>query len=187
MSDKIAYMGRDLEDALQLKIVSKEQIPAAATKVLGDSNSEIINTMVNDLINCSLDSGKIAFSDDVFEAILILKGFNYEHIYKNPLLASYHGYFDRILKSLHVYLSDLFNRAGGDADAYKAENNFLSVRFHDYYLKMKDFYETVDGGTENMVFDYLAGMTDDYAISCVNEILVPRKFEYQFNEFLLNE
>ena len=187
VSDKIAYMGRDLEDALQLKIVKKDEIPDEIRKTLGSSNSGIINSMVNDLISTSLEIGRIGFSDDVFAAMIRLKDFNYQRIYKNPLLSSYHQYFDRILKTLHDYLSDLFERAGEDQSIYRAEKNFLAARFGDYYRKMKDFYEEVDGGTQNVVFDYLAGMTDDYAISCVNEIMVPRKFEYQFNEFLLRE
>jgi len=187
MSDKIAYMGRDLEDALQLKIVKKDELPEDIPRVLGASNSEIINSMVNDLIATSLETGRIGFSDEVFGAMLKLKDFNYERIYKNPLLSSYHKYFERILHTLHDYLVDLFDEAGEDQSVYKSENNFLAARFGDFYRKMKPFYDDIDGGTDNLVFDYLAGMTDDYAISCVNEILVPRKFEYQFNEFLLSE
>lgn len=187
MSDKIAYMGRDLEDALQLKIVKKEELPEVIPGVLGTSNSGIINSMVNDLIATSLETGRIGFSDEVFGAMIKLKSFNYERIYKNPILSSYHGYFERILTTLHDYLNDIFIAAGDDQSIYKAENNFLATRFGDFYRKMKPFYDEVDGGTGNLVFDYLAGMTDDYAISCVNEILVPRKFEYQFNEFLMSE
>ena len=187
VSDKIAYMGRDLEDALQLKIVKTGDLPDIIPATLGSSNSGIINSMVNDLISTSLEFGKIGFSDDVFKAMMALKEFNYQRIYKNPLLSSYHQYFERILKTLYEYLTDLFDRAGDDQAVYRAENNFLGARFGDYYRKMRNFYESVDGGTENLVFDYIAGMTDDYAISCIKEIMVPRKFEYQFNEFLLNE
>ena len=187
VSDKIAYMGRDLEDALQLKIVKEDELPEKISRVLGISNSEIINTMVNDLIGKSLETGRIGFSDDVFEAMLLLKDFNYSRIYKNPRLSSYHRYFERVLMALHDYLRELFDSAGDDAAAYKAENNFLAARFCDYYQKMKQFYLEVDGGTEKIIFDYIAGMTDNYALSCVNEILVPRKFEYQFNEIMLNE
>jgi dGTPase len=187
MSDKVAYMGRDLEDALQLKIVKKEELPDEINRVLGTSNSEIINSMVNNLISTSLETGRIGFTDEVFGAMIALKNFNYERIYKNPILSSYHRYFERILHTLNDYLNDIFITAGEDQSVYKAENNFLATRFGDFYRKMKPFYDEVDGGTENIVFDYLAGMTDDYAINCVNEILVPRKFEYQFNEFLFSE
>ena len=187
MSDKIAYLGRDFEDALQLKIIAHDDLPADIRKVLGDSNSEIINSMVNDLIAKSMETGTIGFSDEVFDAMLKLKNFNYERIYGNPRLSSYHRYFERVLKTLYNYLEQLFESAGEDHDAYLAENNFLAARFSDYYGKMKEFYRDVDGGNDNLVFDYIAGMTDDYALSCVNEIMIPRKFEYQFNEIFLNE
>ena len=187
MSDKIAYMGRDLEDAQQLKIISPSDVPESISHVLGTSNSGIINTMVNDLISSSLERGTIGFSDDIFSSMLELREFNYQRIYKNPLLSTYHGYFERILKTLHSYLEDLFRRGGTDPGIYKSENNFLAARFADFCIKMKDFYENMDGGYGNIIYDYLAGMTDDYAISCVNEILMPGKFENQFNEFLLED
>ena len=187
MSDKIAYMGRDLEDAMHLKIISQEDIPEDVTRVLGNSNSEIINSMVNDLIATSLETGRIGFSDDIFKAMLVLVEFNYRRIYKNPLLSTYHGYFERMLKVLFEYLTDLFENGSENTGHYRSENNFLAARFGDYYRKMKDFYQEVDGNMDMIVYDYIAGMSDDYAISCVNEIMVPRKFEYQFTEFLLQE
>ncbi len=187
MSDKIAYMGRDFEDALQLKLISRDELSADVRELLGENNSEIINTMVNDLIATSLETGRIGFSDDVFKAMIELKDFNYKRIYKNPMLSSYHRYFERVLKTLFEYLSEMLEKGGEDDEIYKAENNFLAARFSDYYRKMKPFYLEVDGGTQNVVFDYLAGMTDNYALNCVNEIMIPRKFEYQFNEIFLNE
>ena len=187
MSDKIAYMGRDLEDAIQLKLVDSSELPEEIIKVLGLSNSEIINSMVNDLISNSLEIGRIGFSDDVFKAMILLKEFNYSRIYKNPMLSSYHRYFERVLKTLYYYLRDLYEAAGEDESVYKAENNFLAMRFFDFYNKMKSFYKTVDGGTGKLIFDYIAGMTDNYALRCVDEIMVPHKFEYQFNEIILGE
>ena len=186
MSDKVAYMGRDLEDALQLKLVTEDELPGDISRELGTSNSEIINSMVNDLISTSLETGRIGFSDDIFAAMIKLKDFNYSRIYKNPRLSAYHRYFERVLKTLFNYLADLFEHAGEDEAVYKAENNFLAMRFYDFYKKMKNFYREIDGGTVLMVYDYLAGMTDNYALSCVNEIMVPHKFEYQFNEIFLN-
>ncbi len=186
VSDKIAYMGRDLEDALQLKIISRDELPENIIRVLGSSNSEIINTMVNDLITTSLETGRIGFSDDVFSMMIALKDFNYSRIYKNPMLSSYHRYFERVLTTLYNYLDDLFRTGGDDVSVYMSENNFLAARFCDYYQKMKHFYNEVDGGYDMMIYDYIAGMTDKYALSCVNEVMIPRKFEYQFNEIFLD-
>ena len=133
MSDKIAYMGRDLEDAIQLKLVDTSELPEEIIKVLGLSNSEIINSMVNDLISNSLEIGRIGFSDDVFKAMILLKEFNYSRIYKNPMLSSYHRYFERVLKTLYYYLRDLYEAAGEDDSVYKVENNILAMRFFDIY------------------------------------------------------
>jgi len=182
MADKVAYLGRDLEDALQLKIIRRDQIPKGAVRVLGDSNSEIINTLVNDMILEANREGKIGFSDTVFEAVLTLKAFNYRTIYEGPVLTSYHDYFERILRTLHSYLMHTFVKYGEEFHAYRSENNRLAIRFGDYLSKMAHFYREVDGDFRYAVIDYIAGMTDDYAMECVQEIMIPRKFEYRFDE-----
>ncbi|GAB4224914.1 MAG: deoxyguanosinetriphosphate triphosphohydrolase [Spirochaetales bacterium] len=182
MADKVAYLGRDLEDALQLKIIHRNQIPEEAVRVLGDSNSEIIDTLVNDMILEANREGKIGFSDTVFEAVLTLKDFNYRTIYEGPVLSSYHDYFERILRTLHSYLLHIFTRYGEDFPAYRQENNRLAIRFGDYLAKMAPFYRERDKDFRYAVIDYIAGMTDDYAMECVQEIMIPRKFEYRFDE-----
>ncbi len=187
MSDKIAYLGRDLEDAWQLKFVKKQDVPEVVFEVLGRSNGEIIDTLVNDLINQSLKKGVIGFSDKVYQAVLVLRKFNYQKIYGNPLLSNYHGYFERIIRTLISYLEKLYDTYALDYQAYKQEMNVLAVRFGDYLRKMKTFYETVDGSYDNLVIDYVAGMTDDYAIESISEIMIPKKFETQFEQILMNE
>jgi len=180
MCDKIAYLGRDLEDAVQLRITEWKDIPEESARILGSSNSRIINTLVNDLIKTSMEKGVIGFSNRVFEAFLLQKDFNYRNIYKNPILSDYHDYFERILTTLYNYLDILFSRLGVDLDAYERENNRLARRFGRYIAKMQPFYELYDGNYEKLMLDYIAGMSDEYALSCVNEIMVPRKFEFQF-------
>lgn len=185
MADKIAYLGRDLEDAVQLGIIEKENIPGRAASVLGTTNSEIIRTLVSDLIETSGETGAIGFGDRTYGAMQELKEFNYRNIYTNPVLSDYHRYFERVLNTLFEYLSDIFKRGGFDYESYKAEKNLLAVRFGDYVLKMRPFYEEVDGGYANLVCDYLAGMTDDYALECISEIMIPKKMEHRFDQYLL--
>ncbi|MFQ3619321.1 MAG: HD domain-containing protein [Spirochaetales bacterium] len=182
MADKVAYLGRDVEDALQLKIIRREQIPKEAIQVLGDSNSEIINTLVNDMIQEANKNGTIGFSDKVFSAVLVLKEFNYRTIYEGPVLTGYHDYFERILRTLYAYLAGIFKKYGEDFKAYVRENNRLALRFGDYLSKMEAFYRQTEGDFHHAVIDYLAGMTDDFALECVQEIMIPRKFEYRFEE-----
>ena len=174
-----------MEDAVQLRIIEKEDIPASAVRVLGSTNSEIISSLVTDLIETSGETGAIGFSDEAYAAMKAFKEFNYRSIYTNPILTDYHRYFERILRSLYDYLSDMFGRAGFDYEKYKSEKNLLAVRFGDYVQKMRPFYEKVDGSFDNLVFDYLAGMTDDYALECVSEIMIPKKMEHKFDQFLL--
>ena len=187
MSDKVAYLGRDLEDAVQLGLVKSDRLPPLVPRVLGSTNSDIIDTLVNDVIATSRKSGAIGFSDPVFEAVITLRDFNYRMIYLNPILASYHSYFRRILVNLFSYLEDLFSRFGPEGEGYREEGNRLSIRFGDFLTKMRDFYEKTDGSYDNAVTDYIAGMTDGYAIDCISEIMIPKKFELEFDEFLFRE
>lgn len=185
MADKIAYLGRDVEDAVQLKIIEKSVIPEEARKILGTSNSEIINTLVTDVISSSKEIGEIGFSDEVFRAMVILKEFNYKNIYLNPLLANYHRYFERILSAIFTYLVEIFQMYGFEQEKYQKEQNLVAVRYGDYARKMQNFYEQHDGGYGEMPFDYLAGMTDGYALECASEIMIPKKMEHEFDSFLL--
>ncbi len=186
MADKIAYLGRDLEDAVHLGIISKDQIPGKAGRVLGYRNSDIIDTLVNDCVDYSRTNGVIGFSDARYEALLELKRFNYSNIYKAEPLNKYYSNFRRILSTLADYLSDLFGRFGFDSSGYGGEQNLLAIRFGDYCRKMRKFYEEIDKSTDLVVLDYLAGMTDDYAIDCISEIMVPKSFEFQFEARLYN-
>jgi len=61
----------------------------------------------------------------------------------------------------------------------------LSLRFADYLKKMHDFYKNMNGGFDNLVIDYIAGMTDDYAIDSIKEIMIPRNLESQLEKFII--
>ncbi|MEA1910701.1 MAG: phosphohydrolase, partial [Spirochaetota bacterium] len=107
------------------------------------------------------------------------------NIYFSPILSGYNKYFERILKLLFDYLNEIFDSYGHNHEAYIQENNLLAVRFSDYLGKMTDFYSKKDGGFDNLVTDYIAGMTDDYAIECVSQIMMPDRLENQFKQFLM--
>ncbi|MBN1803568.1 MAG: HD domain-containing protein [Candidatus Lokiarchaeota archaeon] len=80
-ADTISYIGRDIEDAILLKLISRDQIPKNCVKMLGDTNRKIINSLVMDLINYSLDHDVIGYSKPIYEALKELKKFNYDNIY----------------------------------------------------------------------------------------------------------
>ncbi len=187
MSDKIAYMGRDMEDAIGLGLITKDEIPEVVQETLGAKNGKIIDTLVTDVINYSLGEGKIGFSDKIYEAVLVLKKFNYEKIYGNLMLCGYHDSFERILRTLYNYLEYLFKTYGFDEKGYYTEKNLVSVRFYDFITKMKSFYEEVDGGFDYMIIDYIAGMSDDFAQDSIREIMTPSSFESQFDDWILKK
>ncbi|MBQ5364865.1 MAG: HD domain-containing protein [Spirochaetales bacterium] len=172
-SDQIAYLGRDFEDASRLGIVSRAEVPVICTKVLGATNGEIINTLVEDIISNSEKEGCIAFSEDVYEAVKVMKDFNYKHIYLSPMLAGYEEYFRRLINLIYDYLSELLDKCGFEKDLYLKEGNMLSAGFYNFIVEKKDAYIKHDGNLDRIVFDYIAGMSDNFCIDCGNEILRP--------------
>lgn len=186
-ADKIAYLGRDIEDAVQLNLISEEDLPDDAAAVLGRTNREIINTLVSDIIEHSSDKDAVAFSDRAFSAVMMLKKFNYHRIYLSPVLTGYYNYFRRMLNLLITYLEDLFSQWAFRTSQYREEKNLLAGRFGDYVGKMKACYERTGDDARQIALDYVAGMTDTYALECISEIITPRHMHEQFNRFFLKE
>ncbi|MCR5761178.1 MAG: HD domain-containing protein [Sphaerochaetaceae bacterium] len=173
LSDQIAYMGRDFEDACRLGIVKASELPELCSKVLGSTNGEIINTLVEDIIDNSVKEGAIGFSEPVFEAVCKMKDFNYRKIYRSPMLDGYEKYFKRLIKLIYDYLSSLFEQFGTDSEPYAEEGNMLAAGFYNYIKEKKDAYLEHDGNLQRIVFDYIAGMSDNFCLDAGNEILRP--------------
>lgn len=180
MSDKIAYLGRDLEDAMRLGVISKDDVPAEASAVLGSNNSEIINTLVSDVIRTGNASGKIGLSDEVYQAFLEMKDFNYRNIYRSEVMEALHPGFERVLTVLYEYLGEIFQRYGFESVKYGAEANKLAAGFSRYVSTMSDYYHTESIPAANVVFDFIAGMSDDYALDALSEIMVPQSYTVGF-------
>lgn len=159
VSDIIAYIGRDIEDAVRMGVITEEEIPYEISSVLGVTNREIINTINVDLITNSLDKDYLCMSNDVFNAIKKLKAFNYEHIYSKSnsreMLDLYEDMFRKVFKQC---LNDIKNN-NRDGHIFTIFLNDMS----DEYLN-----NTTD---ERKVIDYIAGMTDDFIVSEYNSIV----------------
>ena len=179
MSDKIAYLGRDLEDALRLGIVKEKDIPDTVTRILGNVNSSMINTMVYDAVGNAEKIGKIGFSDPVYEAMVCLKEFNFKHIYQSPELIKYEQRIQRLIDTLWAYLNEIFHHYGFDYDKYQSEMTNLAAEFAGYLQKMEAFYKK-EADFSYVIPDYIAGMTDKFAIDSATELLSPRQFSYNF-------
>lgn len=155
MADTVAYIGRDIEDAILLGLIKREDIPQACKKKLGCTNGEIVYTLVTDLINNSsipddTDGGRghIGFSEEVGNHLHILKTFNYSNIYLHPTTKTNLPLIKNCYETLFDhYLSQL--RKGTTTEPV----DIMTDMDQDYLDKHSP---------AAMVCDFIAGMTDDF-------------------------
>ncbi len=166
MADTISYIGRDLEDAIRLRLVKREDIPEDCTRILGRTNGTIVFNLVTDLIKNSLGQPFIGFSDKVSKALKALKTFNYQYIYKNPVIKKH-------LTSIGDIFSFLFETYMTDLE----KENLESVVFKDFLSGMSSDYSDRHSRAE-IVRDYISGMTDSYFIRQAPDHLKPKSIEY---------
>lgn len=158
ISDLIAYLGRDIDDAVRMNLLTWEDVPKSVTDVLGKSNREIVNSIILDVINESKDKNYIKLSNKVYEAIKNLKNFNYENIYNK-------AYTKEERNLLHVMIDTLYNTYLNDLKTNNKDSNIIKS----YLSNMSDEYK--NNSDERIVIDYIAGMTDDYTLKEYNKIL----------------
>ncbi|MCK4767974.1 MAG: HD domain-containing protein [Desulfobacula sp.] len=165
MADTISYIGRDLEDAIRLGLVKREDMPDSCKEILGRTNGTIVFNLVTDLISNSLNQPFIGFSEKVSSALKKLKVFNYKHIYKNPIIK-------RHLSSIEDIFCFLFEKY---LAALEKENE-KSVIFTDFLNGMSSRYRANHSNPE-IVRDYISGMTDSYFIRQAPDHLKPDSIE----------
>ena len=159
ISDLIAYLGRDIEDAKRMGLIDFSDIPLSIKENLGTSNREIVNTIVMDIINNSIGKDYIKLSDNVFKSIVELKKFNYENIY-------YKAYTNEEKDKLKLMLNTLFNKYMKDLENNNADSNIIKS----FLANMSDEYKNSNSNAR-IVIDYIAGMTDDYTLREYNNYL----------------
>lgn len=172
-SDSIAYLGRDYEDALRLGIIRDDELPDIVKDRIGSTNSEIINSLIGDLIDTAGIKDGIGFSPSVYDAVKAFSDFNYEKIYKSRILEGYNRYFYRLLSLIKDYLESIYSSFGLDETGYIDEHNMLSAGFCNHIREMRDVYIRKEGSDKRLIIDYLGGMTDNFALDSANEILKP--------------
>lgn len=152
ISDIIAYIGRDIEDAVRLGVVGLEEIPKEIVDVLGITNSDIVNTIVTDIINNSIDKNYIKMSSNINIALNKLIEFNYINIYNKANTTKELNNIKLMFKKLfNLYYKQVIEKAY-DEDIFKV-----------YLLNMDKSY--IDETSQaRKVIDYMAGMTDDFFI-----------------------
>ncbi len=151
VSDIIGYLGKDIEDAIRLGVISRDDLPSEVINYMGTSNSDIIYSLVMDVIDNSFEKNYIAMSDKMFNILKLLKKFNYEYIYTK---ANSKEQLDNY-KKMFTYLFELYMRV--------LDNKDLS---NDIYVDYLDFMDDryFNNSNARIVIDFISGMTDDYLV-----------------------
>jgi len=159
MADVIGYIGRDLEDAIRLGMVRREDVPQDVSRYLGDTNGTIVYRLVTDIIEQSHQNAHITYSLEVSEALARLKRFNMERIYLNERIKQHVARIKMLFGILfHQYLEDI------DTD------NRDSVIYSHFLEDMSSGYLEKHNRVE-IVRDFIAGMTDRYFLmQCPQEL-----------------
>ena len=164
-ADTISYIGRDIEDAILIKLISRKEIPEKSKRILGDTNAKIINTLITDLLNFSLDNDVIGYSDEIFKALKELKTFNYENIYIRRDLFRKNSSDKAFLDKLKERFLLIFERSLKDLE----EENYSAPVFKDHieYIDNQNYSTYFKSLKKNkkltiIVRDYIAGMSDKY-------------------------
>jgi len=148
IADRIAYLNHDIDDAIRAKVIKKDDIPSDVVKILGSDHGERINNMITNIVVNSTDKNDIMMSDKVQFATDKLRNFMFENIYLNKKAKSENYKAEKILKDLFAYYLENTNKIPKDTFLIKEDK-------------------------EIRVKDYIAGMTDRYAIKKFKDIFVP--------------
>ena len=152
ISDIIGYIGRDIEDAIMIDRFKRSDIPESIRDILGDNNRDIVNNIVLDIINESIDKPYIKMSDKVYKALFELKKFNNLNIYKYSMTKEELDYYEKNINKLYnIYLNDI------------KESNMNSSIYQTFLLhQSKEYLESTN--IKRQVIDFISGMTDDFLI-----------------------
>ena len=154
LSDKIAYINHDIDDAIRAKMFEEKDLPLCYTDVLGHSVRERLNIMIHDIILNSLNKPEIFMSEGMEEAMMGLRQWMFDHVYKNEIPKAEEGRAQQMLSQLYFYYMD-------HVDELPQE-----------YLNFLDAGEKVS----RVVCDYIAGMSDIYAIDQFEKLFVPKRW-----------
>ena len=150
ISDVISYIGKDIEDAITMNILKPEELPETIMKILGETNGDIVTTLVLDIIENSMNKNYITMSKEIMQALNDLQKFNYENIYYKVLTDEQRKHY-----------KEMFNIVF-ETNLEYLKNNITEMNIYKIYLNnMTEEYKT-NTSNERIVIDYIAGMTDDY-------------------------
>lgn len=156
LSDKIAYLNHDIDDAIRGGILTEEKIPEEFHRILGDTTRKRLNTLIHDVVTNSMGKAEISMSEEVEKAMKDLRAFMFERVYLNPVAKREEK------KAIHM-IQNLYRFYMANLDEIPQE------------------YQSMQGETgvnkEQMVCDYIAGMTDTYAVKKFQDYFVPKSWK----------
>ncbi len=152
-ADKFAYINHDIDDAIRGGVLREEQLPKELIEILGSRHSERINTMISDTVTNSLAKNDVVMSKEIGDAMLALRAFMFDTVYDNPVKRNEER------KATYI-IEEMFDHFVKNPDALPDEYR----RFIGAYA------------TDRVVCDYIAGMSDDYAVHTFNNIFVPKSW-----------
>lgn len=152
-ADRIAYINHDIDDAIRAGIISSDSLPKELTKVLGNSSSQRINTMINGLIDKSYGKPIVEMEDEVYEATMELRQYMFKNVYMDSVVKSEEVKIKRLLTELYKFYME---------DLSRIPENHLNL------------YNDRSHSDEDIVSDYIAGMTDTYAKKQLKNIFIPK-------------
>lgn len=145
IADRIAYVNHDVDDAVRAEVISHEDLPQQPMEVLGTSMSRRIDTLVRDMISTSRERGEISLSDEVQAALLALRSWLFDNVYRNPV----------------------------SRENEKAEG-VVQTLFKYYLEHPVERPLTRDADPLTQTVDFIAGMTDRYALATFKRLFVPK-------------
>ena len=148
LADRIAYINHDIDDAIRGEVISEANLPPDAVEILGKTKSERINTLVISAVRNTKD--ELILDDDVQAAFDILHKFMFDRVYTNPVCKSEEKKAIEMIQTLYEFFVN---------NPDELPNEYISIAWKE--------------GTERAVCDYIAGMTDGYAIKMFTKYFIP--------------
>ena len=162
IADTVSYIGRDIEDAIRLDLIGRDDLPKESVSILGNTNGTIVFNLVTNIIHNSHRNPHISFSPEVSTALKQLKSFNSEHIYLNPEIKKHTRRIHELFVMLfETYLEDI------------KKHRKTSMIFRQFMKDMTDEYLQSHRPAE-IVRDFISGMTDQYFLDQCPEQLRPQ-------------
>ena len=155
LSDKIAYIHHDMDDAIRGGILKEQDVPIEIRQVLGETTGERLNHMIHDIVTQSQDEPTVKMSPEVWNAMMNLRKFLFEEVYENQAVKGEEGKAIRLIQTLYKYY------------------------YNDLTLLPEDFLMLLEKGTpkEIVVCDYIASMSDKFAIATFESLYIPKSWQ----------